>query len=79
VYKVIALQPHCSSQLFHQLPSASIAPHRSIIMTAFLRKSKATILELMKTLPNTHIAAKEDFVMWGRKFVRCQQLGGWMY
>jgi hypothetical protein len=38
-------------------------------MTAFLRKSKATILELMKTLPDAHIAAEEDFVVWGRKFI----------
>jgi hypothetical protein len=38
-------------------------------MTAFLRKSKATILELMKMLPDAHIVVEEDFVAWGRKFV----------
>jgi hypothetical protein len=34
-------------------------------MTAFLCKSKATILELMKSMPDAHIAAEEDFVAWG--------------
>jgi hypothetical protein len=52
-------------------------------MTAFLRKSKATILELMKTLPYVHIVEEEDFVTWGRKFVEImvshKQLGGWIY
>jgi hypothetical protein len=52
-------------------------------MTAFLCKSKATILELMKTLPNAHIAAEADFIAWGRKFIEIvvshKQLGGWMY
>jgi hypothetical protein len=38
-------------------------------MTAFLCKSKAAILELMKTLPDAHITVEEDFVAWGRKFV----------
>jgi hypothetical protein len=38
-------------------------------MTAFLRKSKASILELMKLIPDVHIAEEEDFVMWGRQFV----------
>jgi hypothetical protein len=52
-------------------------------MTAFLRKSKAAILELMKTLPDVHIVEEEDFVAWGHKFVEIvvsrKQLGGWMY
>jgi hypothetical protein len=38
-------------------------------MTAFLHKSKATIFDLMKTLPNAHIAEEEDFITWGRQFV----------
>jgi hypothetical protein len=52
-------------------------------MTAFLRKSKAAILEHMKTLPEAHIAEEEDFIAWGQKFVEivvsCKQSGGWMY
>jgi hypothetical protein len=51
-------------------------------MTAFLRKSKATILDLMKSMPDTHIVEEEDFVAWGQQFVNiavsCQSLGGWM-
>jgi hypothetical protein len=35
-------------------------------MTAFLHKSKATILDLMKSMPNAYIAEEEDFVAWGR-------------
>jgi hypothetical protein len=38
-------------------------------MTAFLHKSKAVILKLMKTLPDAHIAEEEDFVAWGRQFI----------
>jgi hypothetical protein len=38
-------------------------------MTAFLCKSKAALLNHMKTLPNAHIADEEDFVAWGRQFV----------
>jgi hypothetical protein len=38
-------------------------------MTALLRKSKASILELMKMLPDAHIAKEEDFVAWGRQFI----------
>jgi hypothetical protein len=38
-------------------------------MTAFLCKSKAMLLQLMKMLPNAHIAEEEDFVAWGRQFV----------
>jgi hypothetical protein len=52
-------------------------------MTAFLRKSKVAILELMKTLPDAHIVEEEDFVAWGRKFVEIvvshKQLGGGGY
>jgi hypothetical protein len=38
-------------------------------MTAFLRKSKALILDLMKSMPNAHIAEEEDFVVWHRQFI----------
>jgi hypothetical protein len=38
-------------------------------MTAFLHKSKAMLLELMKTMPDAHIAEEEDFVVWGRQFI----------
>jgi hypothetical protein len=34
-------------------------------MTAFLHKSKASILELMKLMPNAHITEEEDFIAWG--------------
>jgi hypothetical protein len=52
-------------------------------MTAFFHKSKASILEHMKTLPNAHIVEEEDFIAWGCKFVDIvvsrKQLGEWMY
>jgi hypothetical protein len=38
-------------------------------MTAYLRKSKASLLDHMKSMPDAHIANEEDFVMWGRQFV----------
>jgi hypothetical protein len=38
-------------------------------MTSFLCKSKATILDLMKTLPDAHIAEVDDFEAWGQQFV----------
>jgi hypothetical protein len=31
-------------------------------MTAFLRKSKATLLNHMKTLPDAHIVEDKDFI-----------------
>jgi hypothetical protein len=65
VYKVVALRPHCSSQLNQQLPSSP----SHIIMTAFICKSKAALLDHMKTLPDAHIAEEADFVAWGRQFV----------
>jgi hypothetical protein len=46
----------------HRIPSL-------ITMTAFLLKSKASILDLMKSMPDAHITEEEDFVMWGRQFV----------
>jgi hypothetical protein len=38
-------------------------------MTAFLHKSKASILNLMKSMPDAYIAEEEDFVIWSRQFV----------
>jgi hypothetical protein len=38
-------------------------------MTSFLRKSKATILNLLKSLPAAHIAKEKDFEVWGHQFV----------
>jgi hypothetical protein len=38
-------------------------------MTAFLRKSKAALLEHMKSMPDAHITEEEDFVVWGRQFI----------
>jgi hypothetical protein len=38
-------------------------------MTAFLHKSKAAILDHMKSMPDAHVAEEEDFVMWGRQFI----------
>jgi hypothetical protein len=35
------------------------------IMTAFLRKPKAALLDHMKSIPDVHIADEEDFVAWG--------------
>jgi hypothetical protein len=49
-------------------------------MTSFLRKSKAAILDLMKMLPNAHIAEVDDFEAWGQQFVdvvvSCIKIGG---
>jgi hypothetical protein len=63
MYKVVALQPDCSSLLSHQ-PLLNTSA-----MTSFLRKSKATILDLLKSLPATHIAEEKDFEVWGCQFV----------
>jgi hypothetical protein len=38
-------------------------------MTSFLCKSKATILDLLKSMPDAHITEEEHFVVWGRQFV----------
>jgi hypothetical protein len=38
-------------------------------MSSHLLKTKAALLDLMKTLPDAHIAAEVDFVAWGRQFV----------
>jgi hypothetical protein len=38
-------------------------------MTAHLLKTKTALLNMMKTLPDAHIAAEVDFVAWGRQFM----------
>jgi hypothetical protein len=38
-------------------------------MSAHLLKTKTTLLDLMKMLPDAHIAAEVDFVAWGQQFV----------
>jgi hypothetical protein len=38
-------------------------------MMSFLHKSKATILDLMKMLPDAHIAEVDDFEAWGWQFI----------
>jgi hypothetical protein len=40
-----------------------------INMSAHLLKTKVALLDMMKTLPDAHIAAEVDFVAWGRQFV----------
>jgi hypothetical protein len=40
-----------------------------INMSAHLLKTKTALLDMMKTLPDAHIAAEVDFVAWGRQFV----------
>jgi hypothetical protein len=52
---------HISSinfHLFNHTPSNKI-------MTAFLRKIKASLLEHMKSMPDVHVAEEEDFVVCG--------------
>jgi hypothetical protein len=34
-------------------------------MTAHLLKTKTVLLDMMKILPDAHIAAEVDFVAWG--------------
>jgi hypothetical protein len=38
-------------------------------MMTFLCKSKATILNVLKLLPATHMAEGKDFEIWGCQFV----------
>jgi hypothetical protein len=52
-------------------------------MTAYLHKAKTALLDHMKTLPDAHITAEEDFVAWGRQFVAAAvshvlTRGGWI-
>jgi hypothetical protein len=34
-------------------------------MISFLHKSKAAIIELLKSLPDAYIAEEKDFEIWG--------------
>jgi hypothetical protein len=55
--------------LITTLPTTSINTKRtslSINMSAHILKTKATLLDLMKSLPEVHIAEESDFVAWGR-------------
>jgi hypothetical protein len=49
-------------------------------MTPFLHKSKATILDLLKSLLAVHMAKGKDFEVWGCQFVNAVvshiQIGG---
>jgi hypothetical protein len=51
-------------------------------MTAHLLKTKTALLDMMKMLPEAHIAEEADFVAWGRQFVNAAishvQLRGWI-
>jgi hypothetical protein len=38
-------------------------------MSAHLLKTKAALLDLMKSLPEAHIAEESDFITWGRQFI----------
>jgi hypothetical protein len=38
-------------------------------MSAHLLKTKAALLDLVKSLPEAHIAEESDFIAWGRQFV----------
>jgi hypothetical protein len=38
-------------------------------MTAFLRKSKVTLLEHMKSIPDAPATDNKDYVVWGQRFV----------
>jgi hypothetical protein len=44
-----------------------ISPHTN--MSAQLLKTKAALLNLVKSLPEAHIAEESDFVAWGQQFV----------
>jgi hypothetical protein len=58
--------------LITTLPATPINTNRissHINMSAHLLKTKAALLDMMKTLPDAHIAAEVDFVAWGRQFV----------
>jgi hypothetical protein len=51
-------------------------------MTAFIRKSKVMLLEHMKSIPNAPAADDEDYIVWGRQFVKImvsrQFIRGWI-
>jgi hypothetical protein len=41
-----------------------------INMSAFIRKYKVALLEHMKSIPDTPGADDEDYVVWGKRFVK---------
>jgi hypothetical protein len=54
------------------LSSTPIISNRNlslINMTAHLLKTKTVLLNHMKTLPDVHIVAREDFITWGQQFI----------
>jgi hypothetical protein len=64
------VQNHRAAATLHitTLLSTSITFNRTSslsIMTTFLRKSKAALLDHMKLMPDAHIADEEDFITWG--------------
>jgi hypothetical protein len=67
VYKVVTLQPHCTSQLSYQLPSSTISLH--LKPSCLHTSAKPKLRSHMKMLPDAHITDEEDFVAWGRQFV----------
>jgi hypothetical protein len=69
MYKVVTLRLHCTSQLFHQLPSSPNRTKSLSTMTAFLQKSKVVLLEHMKSIPNAPATEDEDYIVWGKRFV----------
>jgi hypothetical protein len=53
-------------------PATSIITNRissRTNMSAHLLKTKAALLDLVKSLPEAHIAEESDFVVWGRQFI----------
>jgi hypothetical protein len=65
LFPQVQIRRAAAALLITTLPSTLIIYNRTpslIIMTAFLHKSKASILNLMKLLPDAHIAEEEDFV-----------------
>jgi hypothetical protein len=39
-------------------------------MTVYICKSKATLLEHMKSIPDAPATKDEDYVVWGKQFVK---------
>jgi hypothetical protein len=39
-------------------------------MTAYIRKSKVVLLEHMKSIPDALDANDEDYIVWGKRFVK---------
>jgi hypothetical protein len=58
----------CGRIAQHNTPINFHHPTITSKMTSFLHKSKATILDHMKWMPDAHIA-DEEFITWGRQFI----------